>query len=98
MPDEPCLDPTLPLLTLAEACRRLPTRPAPATMWRWRVRGVNGVRLACVRVGSRWYTTEKAMTQFIAQQTAAKCSPHAASPAPGRSAATRQRLREAGLE
>ena len=30
---------------------RIGKRTSPATLWRWRLKGVNGVRLECVRVG-----------------------------------------------
>ena len=37
-----------------------------ATCHRWRQRGVKGVRLACVRVGGRWFATEDAAAAFLA--------------------------------
>ena len=44
------------LITLAQACRPLPKRPAPSTLWRWRTKGVkvNGrtIKLACIRSGA----------------------------------------------
>ena len=84
------------LITLAEACRLLPSRPSPATLWRWRVKGVNGTKLECVRVGNRWYTTRAAMSRFISQQTAA-VAPAADDELAERSAATARRLGQAGL-
>ena len=57
------------LLTLAAACKMLPHRPSPSTLWRWRTHGVNGVKLECVRAGNRWYTTAAAMCEFLRRQT-----------------------------
>ena len=50
------------LLTLAEAAKRLPSRPCVMSVFRWLKKG----RLAGVKVGARWYTTEGALTDFIA--------------------------------
>ena len=36
-----------------------------ATAHRWRQRGVKGVKLACVRVGGRWFVTEDAAAAFL---------------------------------
>lgn len=49
---------------------RIGRRISPPTLWRWRLKGVNGVRLECVRVGGFWFTTEKAFAEFMAAQTA----------------------------
>ncbi len=86
------------LLTLGDACRLLPRPPSPATLWRWRVRGVNGVKLECVRVGGSWATTAEAVAEFLLAQTN-----HAARPESmyenreGRSETTTRRLRNSGL-
>lgn len=60
------------LLTLAQAARlrlwprrRMNKRPHLATLYRWATRGVCGVRLATVDVGSTRCTTEAACRQFI---------------------------------
>lgn len=89
------------LLTRGEACRLLPSRPSPATLWRWRTKGVGTgnqrIRLECDRVGGRWYTTRAAMAEFISRQTAATTVPANDDPPGGRSVATQQRLQAAGL-
>ena len=45
------------LLTLGEACRPLPKRPSPSTLWRWRTIGVSirgrKIKLECIRSGGR---------------------------------------------
>jgi hypothetical protein len=87
------------LLALGEACRLLPIKPSPATLWRWRTKGVRAgnqrIWLECVRVGGRWYTTRAAMARFISQQTAA-ATPIDDEPRE-RSALTERKLDEAGL-
>ncbi len=57
------------LLTLSEALRRLPTKPSPATAWRWKTKGANGVRLPAIRCGGRWLTSVEAMAEFLRRQT-----------------------------
>lgn len=74
-------------------------KPAsPATRWRWRLKGVNGVKLPMVRFGSEWCTTEAAFAEFVRAQTA-NCSPATLdTDAPTeRSAATQKKLAAAGL-
>lgn len=66
---------TEPLLTLAEAVRRLPGhrgggRLHPATLTRWIQRGSlsaggQRVRLDAVRCGCRWLTSEGALVRFM---------------------------------
>ena len=64
-----------PLITFAQACRLLPKKPAPSTLWRWRKKGVrvNGrtIKLACIRSGGKWLTTATAFAEFLRQQTEA---------------------------
>ncbi len=57
------------LLSAAEAARHLPGRPSPATAWRWRTTGVNGVKLEFIRVGRRWFTSVEAIQRFIDAQS-----------------------------
>ncbi len=89
-------DALIPLGELAK--QRLGKRPSPATLWRWRLRGVNGARLAVVKSGGCWMTTAAAFAEFLRAQTA-NCQP-----APldtdvptERSAATAKKLAAAGL-
>lgn len=79
---------------------RIGKRISPATLWRWRLKGVNGVRLECVRVGGNWFTTNAAFAEFLAAQTANVLGPELARldpTPPRRSPETERRLREAGL-
>ena len=69
------LDIDSPLLSLCAAARRvLPQAPSPPTFWRWRVRGVAGIRLQSWVVGGRIYTTEAAFREFIRQTTEARAT------------------------
>lgn len=88
------------LLTLSEACRLLPTKPSPTTLWRWRTKGilVNGqrIRLECIRVGGKgWHTTRFAFSEFLRRQT--EVATVADSESTERSERTERKLTEAGL-
>jgi hypothetical protein len=93
-------------LALAEAARLLPKRPNPATLWRWRTKGVRGVKLVTKLIGGRRYVTRAALQQFIEAVTAAasaSAGPPSASESAandlrhGRSAEMSKQLRRAGL-
>ena len=62
------LDKLFPVAPLIE--QRIGKRPAPATIWRWRLKGINGVRLECVLCGGCWMTTAAAFAEFVRAQTA----------------------------
>ena len=63
--------PGQPLLTLAEAARRLPRingkKVCVSTIWRWCRRGLRGVSLEHVRVGRKICTTHEALMVFFAR-------------------------------
>lgn len=50
-----------------------------STIWRWTLRGVGGVRLEVVKVGSTTCTTEGAIVRFIERLTAGPGLPGEAS-------------------
>ena len=54
------------LLSFAEATRRLPGRPHRSTLHRWRLRGVNGVRLGTIKVGGRRFIPLSQLNEFVA--------------------------------
>ncbi len=58
------------ILTLADACSRLPRRragsqPHPATLYAWARKGYRGVRLETIRVGSSLCTSVQALQRFF---------------------------------
>ena len=59
------------LLSFAEAARALPGHPHMSTLYRWRMKGVRGVRLESVLVGGRRFTSREALERFAARTTAA---------------------------
>ena len=56
-------------LTLAQAARLLPTKPAPSTLWRWARKGLRGIRLEYRRLGGRIVVTEDALRRFMEELT-----------------------------
>jgi len=50
-------------------------RPHPATCFRWRQRGISGVRLETLKVGGRRETSVEAVHRFVAATTAAADDP-----------------------
>jgi len=91
----PETDELIPVGTLLR--KKLGRRIPPATHTRWRIHGVAGAKLECVRCGC-WMTTEAAFAEFVRAQTA-NCSPAPIEPAAPaeRSEATRKKLAAAGL-
>ncbi|NLF67444.1 MAG: DUF1580 domain-containing protein [Candidatus Anammoximicrobium sp.] len=57
------------LLTLTEAAKTLPTRPAISSLHRWRLRGVRGVKLETALLGGRRVTSREALERFAAAVT-----------------------------
>ncbi len=73
-------------LTLAQAARLLPTKPAPSTLWRWARKGVRGVHLEYRRLGGKIVVTEQGIRCFMDELTrrdteSAKPVGHPAEPA-----------------
>jgi len=52
-------------LTLSEAAKRLPGRPAPATLWRWSREGLNGIQLRTIRIGRKIHTRRDWLENFF---------------------------------
>ena len=53
------------LLSLPEAARQLPSRPHHSTVWRWAEKGINGVMLETLRIGTRRFTSTEALQRFL---------------------------------
>lgn len=60
------------LISLDDILSLLPTPPSRQTLFRWARRGVNGVCLETVCVGSKRFTTRQAFARFLANMTAAR--------------------------
>jgi hypothetical protein len=52
---------------LSKAGHLLSTKPSPATMWRWALRGVDGVKLETYKIGGRRYTTPESVEKFVSR-------------------------------
>ncbi len=52
--------------------RQLGKRLNLATLYRWQSRGIAGIRLETVSIGSKRFTTRQALNAFFAQSTLAK--------------------------
>ncbi|MCA8984816.1 MAG: DUF1580 domain-containing protein [Planctomycetaceae bacterium] len=56
------------LISVRELVRQLKTNQGTpvhsSTIHRWRLKGVRGVRLSCVRVGGRWFTSQQRFQEF----------------------------------
>lgn len=52
------------VITMADAAKRLPTRPNIRTLYRWARVGVGGVKLRTIKVGSRVCTSAEALNDF----------------------------------
>jgi len=59
------------IVTLTEAAKMLPGRPAVSTLWRWRTRGVHGIRLETRKLGHSRVTSMEAIERFSEAVTAA---------------------------
>ncbi len=83
------------LISLAESSRLLPGNPSPATIWRWRTRGVRGIKLQTWQIGGRVYTSREALQAFVEATTTAAL---ATSDGTGeRSPALQRELESAGI-
>jgi len=66
------IDPqTETIISLTEAAKMAPARPNITTVWRWRNRGVRGVRLETFLSGGRRFTSVEALRRFQDRVTAA---------------------------
>jgi len=55
------------VLTLAGGAKLVPPKGvSPQTLWRWKAKGVRGVRLEAALIGGRWYTSAEALDRFFA--------------------------------
>lgn len=59
------------LLSLPQLARQLPGKPHPSTVWRWHLRGVNGIKLETTLVGGKRFTSVEAGWRFLDRVNAA---------------------------
>ncbi len=57
------------LLTLADVARQLPPgptgrKPSACAIWRWATKGLDGIRLPALRLGSTWYVRPSDLEAF----------------------------------
>lgn len=53
------------LISIKQACKLIPTRPAICTVWRWIEKGCRGHRLQSWLVGGMRFTSKEAIETFI---------------------------------
>jgi len=46
---------------------RIASHPSPATLYRWALKGVRGIKLETVMMGGRRYTSDEAVDRFFAR-------------------------------
>jgi hypothetical protein len=89
------------LVTFADARTAFPgdRRLSNATLHRWRLHGVRGVRLETVLIGGLRYTSKEAIERFITAQNADETPARVPTPAQRRrqADAAQAALQEAGL-
>jgi len=59
------------LLTVAGAAKYIHGRPSTRTIWRWMEKGVHGVKLDSVKIGSHRFTSKQAIRRFVCATTKA---------------------------
>jgi Protein of unknown function (DUF1580) len=72
-------------------------RVAPATAWRWALRGVGGVRLESFKVGGLRYTSREACQRFLDRINGIVENPPPRAAQASRAAAAARRLDEIGI-
>jgi hypothetical protein len=75
------------LLSITEAAKIFPGRPHHATLWRYVLRGVGGIKLDSCKIGGKRRTSREAIERFVERSTAAA----AGEPIPARTSKQRQR-------
>ena len=84
------------IVSMSEAARRMPGRPNVRTLWRWRKKGINGVKLETIKCGYKRLTSLEAVQRFVAASTAAvdQPMPRETASVPGRGRGSSKRRRE----
>jgi len=74
-----------------EAPKHIASRPSQASVWRWVLNGVGGIKLDSILIGGRRLTSSEAIQRFADARTAA----FNGEPAPARTPRQRQRAIDA---
>ena len=84
------------LVLLSKAGCLLSTNPSAATMWRWALRGVDGVKLETFKIGGRRYTNSSCVETFISRLNGPRAAnePQVSSPRERQKDLASQRARE----
>lgn len=56
---------------VSEAPKHIPGRPSQASVWRWVLKGVGGVKLESILIGGKRFVSAEAIQRFCDRRTAA---------------------------
>lgn len=56
---------------VTEAPKHIPGRPSQASVWRWVLKGIGGVKLESILIGGKRFTSEESIQRFCDRRTAA---------------------------
>ena len=56
---------------VTEAPEHIPGHPSPASVWRWVLNGVGGVKLESILIGGKRFTSAESIQRFCDRRTAA---------------------------
>ena len=56
---------------VSEAPRHIPGRPSQASVWRWVLNGVGGVKLESILIGGKRFVSAESIQRFCDRRTAA---------------------------
>lgn len=74
--------------TLTQLARREGVNPA--TIWRWRTKGIRGHKLDAVLIGGRWFTSDEAFARFVEATNGAEPTPLAPPASPDKPARSKR--------
>lgn len=74
------------IFPVTEAPKHIPGRPSQASVWRWVLNGVGGVKLESILIGGKRFTSAESIQRFCDRRTALANG----EPAPARTIAQRE--------
>ena len=75
------------IFPVSEAPQHIPGHPSKASVWRWVLKGVGGVKLESILIGGKRFTSAESIQRFCDRRTAAADG----DPAPTRTSGQRER-------